>query len=154
MRKLTVALAVAAGLVTVPAFAEGDFKFQIGARKAHMAMIGFNMGTLGTMAQGKMDYDAAAASAAANNIAALASIDITSMYPAGSDNVAHAGETRLKPEALSDMAGFKAKYADLGAAAQAMAAAAGGGLESLQGAMGALGGACGACHKAYRGPAN
>lgn len=154
MRKIIVALTLAAGVVATPAVAEGEFKFQIGARQGQMKMIGLNMGVLGGMAQGKMAYDAAAASAAANNIVALASVDITSMYPAGSDNEANFGETRATPAIFTDMAGFAAKYADLATGAAAMAAAAGGGLESLQGAMGGLGGACAGCHKAYRGPAN
>ena len=40
------------------------------------------------------------------------------------------------------------------AAAEAMSAAAGTDLASLQGAMEGLGGACGACHKAFRVPTN
>ena len=50
------------------------------------------------------------------------------------------------------MADVQSKGMALAAAADAMAAAAGNGLDSLRGAMNGLGGACAACHKAYRQP--
>ena len=40
-----------------------------------MQLYAFNISHLGAMAKGEVDYDAAAASAAANNLAALAALN-------------------------------------------------------------------------------
>ena len=121
----------------------------IKARQAHMQLYAHNLGVLGAMAQDKMAYDAAAATAAANNLAALITLDQMSYWPAGSA----AGEvdgSRALPAIWTDFPGVMEKAGALGAAVTAMQAAAGTDLDSLKGAMGALGGACGGCHQAYR----
>lgn len=123
------------------------------ARQAQMQLYTFNLATLGAIAKGEVEYSAEAASAAANNLAALAGLDQSNYWLPGSDNVSIEG-TRALPaiwEAGSDIGD---KGAAFGAAATAMQVAAGTGLEGLQGAMGPLGASCGGCHKAYRGPAN
>lgn len=121
----------------------------IKARQAQMQLYAHNMGVLGGMAQGKMDYDADAASAAASNLAALVQLNQSTYWPQGSDNASVEG-TRALPAIWEDMAGVMEKGGAMVDAAIAMEAAAGGGLESLQGAMQALGGACGGCHQSYR----
>ena len=72
----TAILAVATmGFVAAPVFADKAAEKAIGARKAQMQLYAFNISHLGAMAQGEVDYDAAAASAAANNLAALAALN-------------------------------------------------------------------------------
>jgi len=125
----------------------------IKARQSHMQLFAFNLGTLGGMAQGKIEYDADAAQMAANNLQALASVDCHPYFIVGSSN-ADASGTRALPAMWEDPDGVMAAFAKLQGATAEMAASAGGGLEGLQAAMGALGGACGSCHQAYRAPAN
>lgn len=131
------------------AMAESPFDGAIGARKAVMQLRGFNIGQLGAMAKGDMAYDAAAAQAAADNLVAMANINMMAMWPVGSDNGAVTGTNAL-PAAWADGNDIMAKATALSEAAVAMQAAAGVDLASLQGAMGALGGACGGCHKEFR----
>ncbi|RYG92099.1 cytochrome c [Loktanella sp. IMCC34160] len=121
----------------------------IKARQAHMQLYAHNIGVLGGMAQGRIDYDADLASAAASNLAALSQLNQMTYWPAGSDNASVDG-TKALPAIWDDLPGVMARGAALVEASAAMEAAAGGGLESLQGAMQALGGACGACHQNYR----
>ena len=120
-------------------------------RKGHMQLNGFNIGPLGQMVRGNMEYDAEVAARAANNLAALASIDQTGYWLEGTEAGAFEG-SRAKAEIWSDMAGFDADNQDLAAATEALAAVAGDGLEAMQAAFGPVGEACGACHEAYRVP--
>ncbi len=151
----TIGAAILAAATVAPALPlsaqEPDFKPQITARKALMQLYAFNIGQLGAMAKGSAPYDAAAAAAAANNIATLARLDDSAMWPAGSDNFSTEG-TRAMPELWDDMADLRQKGMALAEAADAMAAVAGNGLDALRAAMGPLGGTCSACHKAYREP--
>ena len=131
----------------------GPLDAAIGARKAQMSLYGFNLGILGAMAQGKAEYDADAAMAAANNLAALTTMDQSALWPQGSDNSAK-DNTRALPAIWENFPDVFAKAGATAEAAAAMQAAAGDGLEALQASMGPLGGACSACHKAYRAPNN
>lgn len=120
------------------------------ARKSHMTLNGFNLGVLGAMAKGDAPYDADAATAAANNLVALASINQMAYWPAGTDNGALGEETRALPALWEDMGAVMEKVGAVKAAAESLAAVAGTGQEALGPAVGALGGACTECHKAYR----
>jgi len=73
------------------------------------------------------------------------------LWPAGSDADSAEG-TRALPDIWSNFPDVAAKGAMMREAADAMAAAAGTDLASLQAAMGPLGAACGGCHKPYRAP--
>lgn len=119
------------------------------ARQSHMRLNAFNLGILGAMAQQKADYDATSAQAAADNLVTLATLSMGAYFPEGTDSASIEG-TRALPAIWSDMAGVAKAASNEHEAALAMQAAAGQGLEALQGAMGALGGACGGCHQNYR----
>lgn len=119
------------------------------ARQAQMQLYAFNLSLIGGMAKGAVDYDAEAASAAAGNLVKLSSLSAGAMWVPGTDSMDAAG-SKAKPELWENMDDVIAKATAMNAAAVAMEAAAGNGLEALQGAMGALGGSCGGCHKAYR----
>ena len=143
-------VALAAGLAVAQ---DAPFGMEIKARQGLMAYRAVQMGVLGGMAKGEVPYDATAAKAAADALVATSSIDQSLLWPPGSDNAGNPASTAAASiwAEGSNIGELSASY---DAAAQAMAAAAGTDLASLQGAMEGLGGACGACHKAHRVPAN
>lgn len=124
----------------------------VNARQHVMQLYAFNLGALGAMAKGDVEYDAAAASVAASNLAMLSSMDQSAMWPAGSDNSMES-TSRALPDIWQNFPDVGAKSMAMVQAAAAMQEAAGQDLASLRAAMGPLGGACSACHKAYRAPA-
>ncbi len=142
----------AALLAAAPAFADGHLEKAIEARKAAMVLYSFNLGQLGAMAKGNVAYDAAAASAAAGNLAALAALDQGAMWPQGSDATAMPDKTRAKAEIWSTYPEISGKSKALADASAAMAMVAGNGLPALQGAIGDVGKSCGGCHKPFRAP--
>ena len=154
MNKYLAGLVMAGLTMAGSAFAEShmseeDLMKAVTARQSTMKLYAFNLGTLGAMARGTIDYNAEAAEAAAGNLVKLSSMNQMAMWPAGSDMESLEG-TKALPALWDDMAGVGEAAAAMTEAAVAMEAAAGTDLASLQGAMGALGGACGGCHKAYR----
>lgn len=144
------AATLALGVLTGTAFADGHVDAAIKARQAQMQLYAFNIGTLGAMAKGEMEYDSAKASTAANNLVTLTSIDQSLMWPQGSDSAN--AKSRAKPEMWANFPDVMAKGQAMSDAALAMQEAAGMDLDSLRAAMGALGGSCGGCHKPYREP--
>ncbi|MBI1418125.1 MAG: cytochrome c [Limimaricola sp.] len=123
-------------------------KAAIDARHSNMHLFAFNLGLLGGMAQGKIDYDAEAATKAAANLVALSHLDTSRYWPEGSDTAIEG--SHALPAIWTDKADFDAKWAALGTATEAMAAAAGTGVDGLKAALGGVGGACADCHKTYR----
>ena len=119
------------------------------ARQSIMTLYANNLGQLGAMAKGDVEYNAEAASAAATNLVLLTQMDQSTLWPQGTDNASTDG-TRALPAMWENFPDVMAKGQAMSDAALAMQAAAGTDLDSLRGAMGALGGACGGCHKAYR----
>ena len=150
MKKILTSGLVALGLsvaAVAPAVAdEGAIK----ARKALMQIYAFNLGQLGAMAKGTMDYDSGAAQAAADNLLAAAKMDQRAMWPAGTDNVAMAGKTGALPEIWSTYPAIAEKGQALADAAAKMAEVAGTDLDGVRSAIGGVGGSCGGCHKVYR----
>ncbi len=121
------------------------------ARQSQMTLYAFNMGLLGAMAKGEVDYDATAASAAAGNLAALSRMDQSRLWPQGSDSEALGLDTtKAAPAIWAAGSTVGEKGMAFGAAAMALEAAAGGGLDALRGAMGDVGKSCGGCHESYR----
>ena len=155
MRKVSIALAGAAIAVTVAgtsALADGHLEKAISARNAQMTLYSWNLGMLGGMAKGTVEYDAAKASAAAANLAALAAMNSQGMWPKGSDSAAMQGKTRALPEIWSTYPAISEKGAALKEAAAKLAQVAGNGLDALKGGVGDVGKACGDCHKQFRMP--
>lgn len=148
---LTAALSFAGAAV-----ADGHFTPEqqraVGARQAHMTLLGFNMGPLGGMAQERIPYDAKVAQTAATNLAALASLSHDRYWVEGTDDAM--GGTRAKPEIWTDAEGFAAKVAALSETTAALAMVAGDGLDAMRGAFGPVGQSCGSCHESYRTPQN
>ena len=149
MKKFAVA-GLAACLIASPVLAQ-DFSAQLKARQGQFRIMALNLGILGGMAQGKTEYDAEAAQAAADTLVAVSMIQQGPHWPEGSDAMSIDG-TRAEPSIWDDNDDFLAKWADFGTAAEAMQAAAGNGQEALGPAMGQIGGTCKACHDAHRAP--
>jgi len=154
MFRLTkLAIAMIAGLtISSAAFAESHsdpITKAIKARQSVMQLYLFNISILGEMAQGTVEYDADAASAAADNMVTVASINVSAMWPLGSDLDSVEG-TKARPEIWTEFPDIATKGAAMLEAAMAMQAVAGTDLASLQAAMGGLGDGCAGCHKPYR----
>ncbi len=122
------------------------------ARQATMQLYAFNLGILGGMAKGAIEYNADAASAAATNLASLSSMNQMAMWPPGTDNGALGDATAALPAIWNDGGKVMEAGMSLATASAAMAEAAGGGLDGLRGAIGAVGKSCGGCHDTYRKP--
>lgn len=130
---------------------EKALKAAVEARQSQMTLYAFNIGLLGGMAKGEIDYDAEAASAAANNLAALSKLDQSRLWPQGSDNEALGTDvTEALPAIWAADSKVGEKAMAMTTAAEAMADAAGNGLDALREAIGPLGKSCGGCHEDYR----
>lgn len=144
------AIALAALVVAGDASAQSA-EDAVAARQSQFKLLAFNVGPLVGMAQGNIDYDAAAAQAAADNLAAVVSLDQSRMWPEGTDTMSMDG-TRALPSIWDDPDDFVAKLTALRDGVTALQAAAGQDLNALRGALGGVGGACTACHEANRQP--
>lgn len=152
MKTFVSALVIAATMTGGAAFAQ-EYKNQLKARQGQFWTLAINLGVLGGMAKGEIEYDAAAAQAAAESIHGVSMVNMATLFPEGSDNMSIDG-TRAQPSIWEDNADFLAKWDALGDAAETAAANAGNGQEALGPLLGALGGTCKACHENHRAPAS
>lgn len=152
MKIFVTALVVAATMTGGSAMAQ-EHKNQIKARQGQFWTLAINLGVLGSMAKGEVEYSAEAAQAAADSIKGVSMVNMATLFPEGSDNMMVDG-TRAQPTIWEQNDDFLAKWAALGEAATNASANAGNGQEALGPILGALGGTCKACHEAHRAPAN
>ena len=114
-------------------------------RQSYFALIGANFGAIVQMVKGEVSYDNQAVIERANNLVALASIDVTKAFPEGSEQ----GTTRAKPEIWQNRDDFASKFEAMGSAvnklAQAQAVRA-----DVAKAVGAVGESCKGCHDDYK----
>lgn len=147
-RRLT-AIATAA-VLSFPALAGAqEMNPNVQARQQLMDLYAYNLGVLGGMAQGRVEYDAELASAAATSLYHLSNSGYAAMWPEGTA----AGETegtRALPAIWENMEGFGEGFAALRTASEGMMDAAGTDLASLQAALGPVGQSCGSCHRTFR----
>jgi cytochrome c556 len=153
MKRVFLAAAVMASVATVSIAqdAEDPFADAVEMRHGLMLQMATDIGKLGAMAKGEAPYDAAVATKASANIAAIASVISMDQFPAGSEYPASADSFAL-PALWSSQDDFLTKVADLNTAAAAMQVAAATDVEGVKAGMAQLGAACAACHKAYRQP--
>jgi cytochrome c556 len=150
MRKTTlIAAAAAIAAIAGAAVAQSAAEAAVKARKSHMQLYAFNVGTLAAMAKGDVPYDAAAATAAAANLLALSSLDQSAYWVEGSAQGEVEG-SRALPAIWADGAAVMEKVGAFNSAVQGLAAAAGTDQAALQAAIGPVGAACGACHESFR----
>ncbi|MEZ0307080.1 MAG: cytochrome c [Ramlibacter sp.] len=115
-------------------------------RKATMTVMATHFGTVAAMANGRVPYDAAAATRSADIVATMATLHWAGFTP-GTDK----GETRAKPEIWSDAAKFKESGDKLAADTARLATAAKtGNLDNLKAAFGPTANNCKSCHDAFR----
>ncbi len=126
-----------------------DVNPAVAARKAHMTLYAHNLGLLGGMARGNIEYDAETATAAAASLAALSKLDQSRYWPEGTDSDTLM-ETRALPDIWEDLPKVVEISGTLVSASDVLAAEAGNGLEALRASLGPVGQACGACHEDFR----
>ena len=118
------------------------------ARNAHMNLYGFNLGALGAMAKGDVEFDAAIAQEHAANLVALSGMSENGYWVEGTSSEELEG-SRALPAIWENMDDFMAKSQALHAAAMAMDVSS---LDGLRAGMGGIGRTCGSCHEDYRQP--
>ncbi|MCW3781147.1 c-type cytochrome [Defluviimonas salinarum] len=154
MKTFLLTITAATILITGVATAQdAPFAREIKVRQGIMGYRTMNVAILGAMAKGEVDYNAEQAQKAADNLLTAASIDMSMLWPEGSDDFANP-DTRALAKIWEGGSDVGAKAQALVDAATAMQAAAGIDLASLQGALKGVGDACTACHEAYRASAN
>ncbi len=142
---------LAAGTVATTAVADGHLESAVKARQGFMQVVAYNLGPLGAMAKGEMDYDAEMAATNAANLQALANMNTGAMWPAGSDNGALGEDkTRALPAAWAADSKVGEKHQAWADATANLAAVAGDGLDALKPAVAEVGKSCGGCHDDYR----
>ncbi|WP_313077468.1 cytochrome c [Melaminivora sp.] len=151
MRSKTLALAAAAvatAALSLPAAAQfAKPEDAIKYRQSTLFVIGQHFGRIGAMVNGKMPYDAAAAQADAEVIAALSALPWTAFGP-GTDKGA---PTKARPEVWSDAPKFTEHAQKFQAEApKLLAAARTGSLDNLKAAFGPAANSCKACHDSFR----
>ena len=117
----------------------------VAKRQAMMKDNGAQAGVVVKMIKGEAPFDAAAAKAAMEKIAANAA-EIPADFAPGSEG------GKALPAVWENFAGFEADAMALKTAAEEAAAAADQGVEALGPAFGAVGQACGTCHQTFRQP--
>ena len=144
----TLSLAAASLLASLPAaaqFAKGEDAVQY--RQSAFRVLGFHFSRLGAMANGKAPYDAAAAAADGDVIAAVAKLPGNG-FVAGSES---GHNTRALPAIWKEEPKFKdlnAKMID--ATGKLAVAAKSGNLDQLKAAFGPAAQSCKACHDDFR----
>lgn len=121
----------------------------VAARQGQFQLFVHNFGALGGMVQGRMEYDAALAQTAADNLFHVTRHDQSRLWPDGTDSMSIDG-TRAKPEIWDNLDDFVTKFVALQQAAENLQAVAGDGLDAMRAAFGPTAGACQACHQVYR----
>ncbi|CAG0911098.1 unnamed protein product [Cyprideis torosa] len=128
-----------------------DMPKEVKARQGQFQIMALNLGILGGMAKGAVEYDAEVAQAAAGSLVGISMVNQGPLWPEGTSELDIDG-TRAKVEIWDNLPDVLAKWSDFGTAAKAMQTAAGEGPEAIGQALGQVGGASKACHDAYRAP--
>ncbi len=148
---IAIAIVISGTAFITTAAAEGPHDAAIKGRQAMFQTYSFNVGILGDMAKGKIEYDAALAAELAANLNAAANFGQSAMWPAGSDSETEGNlKNRALPVIWSTFPAIVEKADALKSASAVLAEQAGQGLDALQGAMGDVGASCKACHDDYR----
>lgn len=148
MKKVLLVAAAALGAATaLPAAAQfAKPQDAIKYRKAAFTVMGTHFARLGAMANGRVPFDAKAASDNAELVAIASRLPFTA-FGEGTD----LGETRAKPDIWSENDKFRAAAVKMQEeVAKLEAAAKTGSLDKLKAAFGGAARSCKACHDSYR----
>lgn len=151
MKKTFAAIVAATAILGTTAIAQ-DIPKEVKARQGQFQIMAINLGILGGIAKGAIEYDAATAQAAADSLVGISMVSQAPLWVEGTDNMMIDG-TRALPAIWDNIDDVVSKWNAFGEAAKAMQAAAGEGQAAIGPALGAIGGTCKACHDTYRGPA-
>ena len=143
---ISFAVAAAALFAAVPASAQfAKAEDAIKYRQSALFVMGQHFGRIGAMANGKVPFDAKAATEDAEIVHAMAQLPWAG-FGAGTEG------GKAKPEIWKEQAKFKEHSDKLQAeSVKLVAAAKTGNLDTLKASFGATAGTCKACHDAYRG---
>lgn len=149
MKKLTNALAFLTAAIAFSGPAAAQFakpEDAIKYRQSVLFVMSQHFGRLGAMANGRIPYDAKAATENAETVADLAKLPWAAFGP-GTDK----GTTKAKAEIWAEQAKFK-EHADklVAETAKLATAARAGNVDALKAAFGPTAGSCKACHDVYR----
>ena len=145
MKKLAIAVALAASATAFVATAQVKPEDHIKQRKSAYAVLGYNFANLGAMAQEKKPYNKEDAARSADLVAALADYP-KGHFAEGTDK----GETKARPEIWQKRSDFDSKMDKMITEAKKLPQAARTDLPALKKAVADAGGACKACHDDYR----
>jgi cytochrome c556 len=148
-RKLTAAALCLGVLAPAAPVAAQDAEAAIKARQGQMRILSLNLGVLGGMAKGEIEYSEEMAQYAADNLVTAASINQSFHWPEGSDTMSVDG-TRALPAIWENVPDVMSNMDDLRSAAAEMQTAAAEGPEAIGAALQKVGGTCKACHDDYR----
>jgi len=143
-------LTIGLGLAATGFAAQDANQKAIKARQGEMQLRAFNAGPLFGMAKGQIDYDAELAGKLAGNLKVMLDLDNGRAWAPGSHNEAYPGETTALPkiwDTYPEIGKYGKQYKE---AVNALAAAAGNGVDALKGAVGDLGKSCKGCHDEFR----
>ncbi len=149
LRKLVLAISASAGLALSFQAASHMVKEEPrqSYRQSYFTLLAMNFGPIGAMVKGEMPWDDAMLKVFADDLAALASMDVSRAFTPGSET----GTTRAKPEIWENQEDFKAKLGDLQEALVALQqVASSGDKQAVAKAVGAAGEACKSCHDEYK----
>lgn len=153
MRQLVnsgISIALGLGIAGVVQAQQSPVDRAIKLRQSVMTLQGATLGgALGPMVQGRVPYDKAVFAENAHFLEMLAKRPWQAFSVAGSDQ----GNTRMKPEALKDVAKFKEFSDKLQMETTALAKAAdGGNIDEIKRQFGVVGQTCKQCHDAFQKP--
>ncbi len=149
LRTTTLAVTAVAGL----AFSIGAASHMVkeeprqSYRQSYFTLVAMNFGPIGAMVKGEMPWDDAMLKTFADDLGALAAMDVSRAFTPGSEQ----GPTRAMPCIWDNPDDFRTKLGDMREALVALQQAAGSGdREAVAGAVGTAGKACKACHDEYK----
>lgn len=149
-RNALLAIVTAAGLALSPMAIShfDDQQIPQSYRQSWFAMLGANFGPMIGMVKGEVPWQEDLMAAYADQLAALATLDVMRGFAAGSEK----GTTRAKPDIWENQADFKTKMGDMQKAADALQAVANQGTDrkAISEAVAAVGQTCKACHDEYK----
>jgi cytochrome c556 len=146
MKRTAIAVALLLSAAAFGAQAQMKPEDQVKQRRAGMAVIGYNFGSLAAMAQEKKPYNKDEAARNADLVVALSEYP-KNFFVEGTEKV---GDTKALPEVWTKRAEFDEKMKAMGEQVKKLPQAARTDVAALKAAVGDVGKACKACHDDFR----